>query len=292
MSTSNRVVIVVPVYRNELSEFEAISLRQAAKILGGHPFMLATFERIDTAAHERILLEYQVNAERALFNPMFFASIRGYNKLLTSHEFYQKFSGFEYLLLHQLDAFVFRDELQDWCARGYDYIGAPWLEGFEVAGSGSCYVGVGNGGLSLRSTRGSLRVLRSFSYIQKPRDLFRDFLSSWRSSSVRSVARFIKNLTFSNNTFFLFKDFDGNEDLFWGLLANRQFHWFRVPGVQEALEFSLEACPRGMFESNDRKLPFGCHAWWRYDLDFWRPYIENEGYKVGDSADAVLVTES
>jgi hypothetical protein len=44
-----------------------------------------------------------------------------------SEEFYQAFTDFEFMLIYQLDAFVFRDELADWCRSGYEYIGAPWL---------------------------------------------------------------------------------------------------------------------------------------------------------------------
>lgn len=45
---------------------------------------------------------------------------------MLSAEFYERFLAWDYILLCQTDAFVFRDELADWCARGYDYIGAPW----------------------------------------------------------------------------------------------------------------------------------------------------------------------
>jgi hypothetical protein len=31
--------------------------------------------------------------------------------------------------------------------------------------------------------------------------------------------------------------------------------------------------PRLCFELNGRKLPFGCHAWQRYDRGFWEPYL-------------------
>ena len=31
------------------------------------------------------------------------------------------------MLIYQLDAYVFKDELLNWANKGYDYIGAPWL---------------------------------------------------------------------------------------------------------------------------------------------------------------------
>ena len=31
---------------------------------------------------------------------------------------------------------------------------------------------------------------------------------------------------------------------------------------------------------NQDRLPFGCHAWFRYDLEFWRPHIEAFGHDL------------
>ncbi|MCK5681152.1 hypothetical protein KAI46_10130 [bacterium] len=53
-----------------------------------------------------------------------------YNKLLVFPGFWDAFPSFEYMLIAQLDAFVFRDNLDEWCRKGYAYIGAPWLNGF------------------------------------------------------------------------------------------------------------------------------------------------------------------
>ena len=62
------------------------------------------------------------------FDPGFFRSTDTYSRLLLSAGFYQAFASYEFILIHQLDVFVFRDELADWCARGYDYVGAPWID--------------------------------------------------------------------------------------------------------------------------------------------------------------------
>jgi hypothetical protein len=88
-------------------------------------------------------------------------------------------------------------------------------------------------------------------------------------------------LTFKNNTFFLFNDFndwEDNEDAFWGR-KTACFSWFTVPKWEEAVLFSVEVQP-GRFIGETSELPFGCHAWWSYDLDFWKPHIERFGYKL------------
>jgi hypothetical protein len=282
MSILGDVVIVVPVYRKELSDFEAISLKQAAKVLGRYPFVLATSANVDTQIHENILAEYQASVDKCIFKKKFFSSIQGYNKLLMSKVFYQSFKSYKYMLILQLDAFVFRDDLKKWCDKNYDYIGAPWIEGFHTPGKDADYVGVGNGGFSLRKVGSCLRVLGSFSYLERPGDLFIDFCQNLRQIPVRSLGRLVKKLTVANNTFSFFNDFRYNEDDFWGRLMTRNFEWFVVPESKEAVDFSMEVCPRRMFGDNRERLPFGCHAWWRYDLDFWRPYIESEGHTVED----------
>lgn len=281
MNVSSEVIIIVPIYRNNLSVFETISLDQAAKVLAGYPFVFVTSEGVDTGSHEKLVGKHQVSASKILFDSSFFASIQGYNRLLISKKFYEKFKDYKYMLILQLDVFVFRDELQRWCELDYDYIGAPWIEGYHTPEVDARYVGVGNGGFSLRKIKSCLRALTSFSYIERPKELLDGFSRNFREIPLRSVGRFIKKLTVANNTFFLFNDFVHNEDDFWGRLMTRNFDWFVVPDVNEALQFSMEVSPRKMFEDNDRRLPFGCHAWWRYDLDFWQPYIEAEGYKIG-----------
>jgi hypothetical protein len=61
------------------------------------------------------------------FPKRYFENIEGYNELLLSASFYERFLDTKYILIYQLDAFFFKDELQEWCDRGYDYIGAPWI---------------------------------------------------------------------------------------------------------------------------------------------------------------------
>ena len=281
MSNATEQIIVVPVYSSMLSEFERISLRQAGKVLGRYSFALVTSKDVDTRDHEELLGRCQVFPRRCLFEPACFGSIEAYNRLLISRQFYQEFRKHKYMLILQLDAFVFRDELQEWCDRNYDYIGAPWMEGMHAASMDGRYVGVGNGGFSLRKIESSLRVLRSLSYLERPREVFEMFRRDFRIKPLRSFAGLIKRLTVVNNSFSAFNDFSYNEDDFWGRLMPRNFKWFKVPEAKGALSFSMEVCPRRMFDDNDRKLPFGCHAWWKYDLEFWRPYIQAEGHDLG-----------
>ena len=77
--------------------------------------------------------------------------------------------------------------------------------------------------------------------------------------------------------FFLFQNTDGekfwtniNEDFFWGLGANYTDKLFKVPPNYKALEFSFEAMPSYLYKLNNNDLPFGCHAFEKYESEFWK----------------------
>ena len=278
MGISDGVMIVIPIYQKKLSGFEEISLRQTAKVLRHHPFTFVTYDSVDTHSHDKILVEYGIKTRRILFDLKFFNSISGYNRLLTSLHFYKNFKSYRYVLIVQLDVFVFADELADWCRKDYDYVGAPWLEGMNDAEHDASYVGVGNGGFSLRKVESALRILRSLSYIQRPGDVIRRFFQNPETGFVKRFGRLVRDLSIANNTFLFFNNYSGYEDHFWGSIAQRNFKWYRVPEPEEAVRFSMEVQPRSLYKRNGDKLPFGCHAWWRYDLEFWRPFLEKEGH--------------
>ena len=48
---------------------------------------------------------------------------------------------------------------------------------------------------------------------------------------------------------------------------------FKVASLEQGLRFAFEASPRTCFEMNGGRLPFGCHAWGRYDREFWTPHL-------------------
>ncbi len=233
-----KAAVVVPVWRPALSDDERLSLGRCRSVLGGHPIVLVAPEGLSTDA----LLPGDANVSCERFSPHFFEGIAGYNRLMLSRELYERFDGHDYVLLHQLDAYVFEDRLAEWCAKGFDYVGAPWVgPGWpppEMApfkrrilrAITTRETRVGNGGFSLRRVPSFLRALRRL----------RPLAAAWRS----------------------------NEDLFWSVVA-RRLAGFRIPRASEALAFAFELEPRECYERLGR-LPFGCHAWPRYDPGFWR----------------------
>ena len=122
MDTSRTLVkVIVPVYQERLEQYEWISLRQNRQVLKAYPFVFIRPMGLDIS---QLLKEFPGCQEEA-FDDEYFRNIAGYNRLMMSADFYRRFRDSDYLLICQLDVFVFRDELLDWCNEGYDYIGAP-----------------------------------------------------------------------------------------------------------------------------------------------------------------------
>ncbi|MDR3715403.1 MAG: DUF5672 family protein [Puia sp.] len=255
--------IVVPVYKefHLLEVKEIISLTQLYKILGRHVVCLIGPGNIgfeDYAGHAGL---NGVTIKTKTFDDVFFSGLKGYNSLLMSLEFYQSFDEFDHILIYQPDAFVFRDELEYWCKKGYDYIGAPWFENFQNAGKESNIIGVGNGGFSLRKVSSFIKGVKRLHFLRRLGGFSR-FLAGEAAYSI------------------LFSSVHMQEDIFWTRCMPLIRSSFSVAPVTDAVKFSFEVHPNVLFEMNNRDLPFGCHAWWRYDLDFWTPFVESYGHKL------------
>lgn len=152
-----QVVVVIPIYKEQLTQFEQVSLTQAKRVLGRYDICFMAPERMRAFLEER-------GARAEYWPDACFDNRLGYSKLLLTPEFYEHFADYEYLLIYQLDAFVFSDQLEAFCAMGYDYIGAPmpywfgWPYGWNH---------VGNGGLSLRKIPSCIHVTRNRASIYK-----------------------------------------------------------------------------------------------------------------------------
>lgn len=139
-----KVVIVIPFYQINLNDGEKISLEQTKKIFKNRPIVYISPERIRESIKEDCRVEY--------FEDYFFDGREGYNELMLSPQLYDRFKDFEYILICQLDVFIFEDRLDYFCNMNFDYIGAPWLKGAKsYEGNGYKVTYVGNGGLSLRN---------------------------------------------------------------------------------------------------------------------------------------------
>lgn len=267
MSTTQ--AIVVPLYKAELSVAEQFSLERTLSLLSQHDVYLVGPEHLRTY-FLGLSTQYDEQLKIKLFDDVFFKSIAGYNTLLMSERFYAAFESYQYLLIAQTDAVVLKDELSDWCERGYSYIGAPMFKGFTTPIQPLELFCVGNGGFSLRKVADFLKVLR------RPYFFRNKLMEDWPGSLLSTCYRYLKDY-WSFSYLNMQINIAVNEDVFWGRFVPARCGYFKVPPLDIAMKFAFEAEPEHLYLSNHRQLPFGCHAWERYDRDFWlRMFTEQQ----------------
>jgi hypothetical protein len=257
------VCIAVPLYKQKLNPFEEVSYRRIFNIFQRYPiygFMPRGFQwepPSGTPAIRRIELD-----------PRHFLNGETYSELLCNGGFYDAFAQYRYVLVHQLDCYVFRDELSEWCGKGYDYIGAPIFEGFFPEDPSKVASFVGNGGFSLRRVEAFQRVLRS-------RRTYRPQRPFWRGWSLKEPAKLVKRLLMAMGICNGVRSCtrEHGEDIFWSRYARLFWPEFKVAPVREGYRFSWDYAPRYCHARNEGQLPFGCHSWERYDLEFFRQFI-------------------
>lgn len=287
---NNLVAVVVPVARFPLRKDEEVSLRHLRRYLGRFDRYVIGQEKLPEGWADFCLKK---------FSPKHFTDVYAYNQLMMTKAFYEAFAEYKYILIYQTDSLVFSDRLEDWCARDWDYVGAPWLKDRDSPEQG--FEGVGNGGLSLRRVSSALAVLNSKRPTEKAeaqgqregsrsRHIFRllNALPPLKRAFTRAKTA-LHERGYHNNVRWLIRQMVENcyhEDYFWAFYSQRFLEGFRIPEPREALGFSFEMAPRYCFRENGNRLPFGCHAWARYDREFWEPYLLKE-----DSAEALHAGE-
>lgn len=262
-------IITIPVYKPQMSQSEEISFRQCCKVLGKHPICLVTYNDIDIQQYYHIANEYNIELLRENFDQSNFVSVKAYSDLMLNKEYYYRFDKYDYMLIYQLDAYVFRDELEFWCNKGYDYIGAPWFENYGNHEIGDQLWAVGNGGLSLRNIAFHIKFLeckRLYGWkelkVKYPQKDFKTFL-----------VRLTHWLGYWQSTKCLLKETGDNEDHFFSQKSQFTKCKSKLPSVEEASRFAFEQSPSWLYSQN-KELPFGCHAWEKYEYNsFWKQFI-------------------
>ena len=276
----NQVCVVIPVYKalNRLSRNEQLSWQQCLRILRSRTIYLACPPTLITEDYIAAAAKQGVVCKATLFAPKYFSSIDGYNRLMLSRQFYSRFAQYDYLLLYQLDAFIFRDELTQWCNMGYSYVGAPWFDKYVSLDDSANLWAVGNGGFALRRVADCLRVLNTVAVARSWAEVIQNHSPHHPPNLVRRAYLTARYLLCSNNTHWLGNDFYRyrkfhQEDYFWGVVCSEKFSWYKVPTPQKALAFAFESAPSRMYVFNHQQLPMGCHAWEKHEPEFWLPFI-------------------
>ncbi|GBG15954.1 3-ketoacyl-ACP reductase [Novimethylophilus kurashikiensis] len=243
LEKKEQVVVLVPLYKAELSDLELFSLDRSLSVLQERSLRFIAPAGLDVSFYQK---RYS-GVPFEFFESHCFDSIENYNRLLLGRAFYERYLDFEFLLILQTDAIILRDELDFWCASPFDYVGAPWPDGYELFVNAGRFEGnrgklvrtyVGNGGLSLRRVRKCLSLLEEY----------KDIIE-------------------------IFDRTGSSEDLFFAVMGALSGD-FVIPNEITASKFSMELKPSYYLAVNGGKLPMGGHAWWKYEPEFWRSLLQ------------------
>jgi hypothetical protein len=114
------VSVIIPVPDPELTPTQERSLHRCLEALANYPVMFITAEGADLS----IVKEHKEDADIIYFPKEYFHSRQTLAKLFLLDEFYDRFSWTDFLLIHELNTWVVKDELHYWCKQGYDYLKA------------------------------------------------------------------------------------------------------------------------------------------------------------------------
>lgn len=236
---SHSYVTVVPAYKTVPTPSEALALAQL-KHLSVENITLVCPNYLDVSAYLALVSDLHV----VRLPEEHFINVQSYNTLMLQPWFYELFtSDYEWMLIHQLDAFLLSNQIQKFCELGYHYYGAPWLIGFPqyrfLFNRHPIKINwrrfqVGNGGLSLR-------------HLEKTVDLLQ------RKQDHVSKAFFMEDAFFG----------------YWGSMDE----YFRACPINIAATFSLESHPEHWVKFTN-KLPMGFHGYEVWSQDFYKPLLD------------------
>lgn len=272
---TKKVAILVPMSnRPRLTADEEISMRQLRHYFGNYDKFLI--------APEGVAFDFEGFGVKR-FPQRFFGSAAAHSRLLAMPSFYKQFADYEFVFFHHLDALAFSDQLPEWCATDIDYIGPPWIQCVD-----SPWVDrprVGNGGFTLLRIEKALLALNSRHRRQASFYWFDLFTSNATLPWIEVLEKLERVFPFSLIVGPLLREWretedpignNRNNDIFWSDTAVRYLPDFKVASLEEGLRFAFEVSPKTCLKMNHGKMPFGCHAWTRYDRKFWEPHIVPE----------------
>lgn len=259
-----RCAVVIPIYKPDLDAMEQFSLDYSVARLQGRDLYFIAPQGLDLSYYH----QHFPTVSAVRFDDAYFASIKGYNRLLLNPDFYQRFIAYEFMLILQTDAIILKDDLDWWCDQPYAYVGAPWPDGLEILVNLDVFNGangkrvkthVGNGGLSLRRNAKCMALLAEFPQATQ-----------------------------------MFLQTGSSEDIFFAIMGAQSMD-FLIPNERVASRFALELKPEFYHAVNGGEPPMGGHAWWRYNQAFWNALLEqtppslSTPSPVSDQQDASVV---
>ncbi len=266
-----RPVIIVPVHKETPTPAELVSIRQLGRIMTGRKIFVLSPQALNTKSYKDLL----PGAEDLKVDPAWMGSIRAYNQMMIAPMLYRRLRDYTHMLLHEPDAILLRDELDHWCTQPYDYIGAPWLYWDESEGCAK-FGGGANGGLSLCNLDAMRRVTSSWKRWHSWRHVMGDLVAGAKGDRFKfrrgMVAAYPGGLLRGAHRLY-----STGWDIFWTTVVPPLQPDFRKAPPEVCVHFFWELASYICYEITKHQLPFGLHAWPKYDFGFLRPHMINCG---------------
>lgn len=112
------VTVVIPIFNSQLTETATKSLNKCLETLGQFPILFLAGEDADMG----ILSNSYPSINTYRFENLYFESRTTFQKLLIRDDFYDRFDWSEFLLVHELNSFILKNELRYWCKQGFDFV--------------------------------------------------------------------------------------------------------------------------------------------------------------------------
>lgn len=258
-----KLIVVIPVYR-KLEDIEKKIIHNNKDMLNDYEFSFVVPEGMDILELEREFPEIRlVKVSNRWLGPNL--GVKGYNEMMMSKAFYQLFSSYEYMLICHFDAWIFKDNMEEWLSKQYDIVAAPWIFRphswpnieWKILREGNIFskifikcfpncinieyrdYSIGNGGFSLRKISSVIAIC---------------------DEEKKLIENYIKQ---SEGAY--------NEDVFWSQFQGR----LKYPSLNEALSFAIDAHPWLCLQINKNNLPMACHGFYkrRSRRSLWKKYI-------------------
>jgi len=243
--------IVVPAYKkaDSLLISEVMSLENTGKMFANRDIFLLcpeSFSNKSVDAYEKIA----THKIKALKMPdEYFTSTKQYSQMLLKDSVYNALvAKYEYMLVCQTDCWTLSDDLDTWCEKQYDYVGAPifspnalWVD--HSHRHNGYMPQVGNGGYSIRKIETFIDMTRDGSDLK-------EFING-NTSDVEYEDKWFCN------------DIEMHYDLV-------------RPSWREAMHFAIDMNPEIAYKvcgEDTSWLPMGMHAWPK-NIRFWKDKIK------------------
>ena len=279
--------VCIPIHTSSLNRHEIISIKSHISKLQAHDvFLLVPSSKINSIIE--ILENNEIPRKTYKIHQLediFLNHSDNYQLLLLSTEFYSFYKNYTHILIAQMDAYTFSDQLLHWCNKEWDYIGAPlyYKEQDRVNDFFCC----GVGGFSLRSIKKTLEVLEINPTIYQ----FDDFKKEAKSYNFKGkfilflkylVTKLLKKdklrrsiikskLHKFSRRFYIFI----NEDISYSYYLPKYLDSFKVADFDDSIKFSIDCHVNESLEILNFVLPFGAHSWFtnHKNLIAWGKYI-------------------